>query len=146
MGTVEAIGGCERIVKTTVPASYSRHTSRFLRWIAVPGVSHALLTLGEGGRDWNSNSGPRACWSGFQILALIDPTSLLQKKTPSPPCCYPPAFHPHSSLLGSVWCFTLPIVLVDLLHWRMIPLVIIISWALYVIEEVGHLIEVCHRI
>ena len=49
MGTVEAIGGCERIVKTTVPASYSRHTSRFLRWIAVPGVSHALLTLGEGG-------------------------------------------------------------------------------------------------
>jgi len=71
MGAVEAIGGCERIVKTTVPVSYSRHTSRFL----------------------------------------------------------------------SMWCFTLPIVLVDMLHWRMIPLVIIISWALYVIEEVGHLIE-----
>jgi ion channel-forming bestrophin family protein len=71
MGMVEAIGGCERIVKTTVPESYSRHTSRFL----------------------------------------------------------------------SVWCFTLPIVLVDMLHWRMIPLVIVISWALYVIEEVGHLIE-----
>jgi predicted membrane chloride channel (bestrophin family) len=28
---VEAIGGCERIVKTTVPISYSRHTSRFVR-------------------------------------------------------------------------------------------------------------------
>ena len=31
MGLMEAIGGCERIVRTTVPASYSRHTSRFLR-------------------------------------------------------------------------------------------------------------------
>jgi ion channel-forming bestrophin family protein len=71
MGVVEAIGGCERIVKTTVPVSYSRHTSRFL----------------------------------------------------------------------SVWCFTLPIVLVDLLQWRMIPLVFIAAWALSVIDEVGHIIE-----
>ena len=31
MGVVEALGGCERIVRTTVPSSYSRHTSRVLR-------------------------------------------------------------------------------------------------------------------
>ena len=31
MGIVETLGGCERIVKSTVPQSYSRHTSRFLR-------------------------------------------------------------------------------------------------------------------
>ena len=44
--------------------------------------------------------------------------------------------------MGSVWCLTLPLVLVDSLRWRMIPLVVVISWALFVIEEVGHLIEV----
>eukprot|EP00291_Cryptomonas_curvata_P027389 CAMPEP_0172207644 /NCGR_PEP_ID=MMETSP1050-20130122/33963_1 /TAXON_ID=233186 /ORGANISM="Cryptomonas curvata, Strain CCAP979/52" /LENGTH=462 /DNA_ID=CAMNT_0012887011 /DNA_START=234 /DNA_END=1619 /DNA_ORIENTATION=+ len=71
MGMVEAIGGCERIVQTSVPVSYSRHTSRFL----------------------------------------------------------------------SVWCFTLPLALVDMLQWRMIPLVFIASWALSIIDEVGHLIE-----
>ena len=44
--------------------------------------------------------------------------------------------------LCSVWCFTLPLSLVESLQWRMIPAVVIICWALFVIEEVGHLIEV----
>jgi hypothetical protein len=70
-GLTETIGMAERIVKTTVPLSYSRHTSRFL----------------------------------------------------------------------SVWCFTLPLVLVEALQWRMIPCVAIITWSLLCIEEVGNIIE-----
>lgn len=65
------VGAAERIVRTTVPSSYSRHTSRFL----------------------------------------------------------------------TVWCFTLPLVLVQPLGWRMIPTIIVICWALFTIEEVGHIIE-----
>uniref|UniRef100_A0A7S4PQ23 Uncharacterized protein n=1 Tax=Guillardia theta TaxID=55529 RepID=A0A7S4PQ23_GUITH len=65
------MGACERIVKSSVPTSYSRHTSRFL----------------------------------------------------------------------SIWCFTLPLVLVHSLQWRMIPCVFIMCWMLFVIEEVGHVIE-----
>jgi putative membrane protein len=64
-------GACERIVRSNVPASYSRHLSRFL----------------------------------------------------------------------SVWCFTLPFVLVHSLQWIMIPAVSLICWSLFVIEEVGHVIE-----
>ncbi len=45
MGMVEAIGGCERIVKTTVPVPYSRHTSRFLRCVARATLgAHALFS------------------------------------------------------------------------------------------------------
>jgi predicted membrane chloride channel (bestrophin family) len=65
------VGAAERIVRTTVPSSYSRHTSRFL----------------------------------------------------------------------TVWCFTLPLVLVVPLGWRMIPTITVICWALFTIEEVGHIIE-----
>jgi len=64
-------GACERIVRSNVPASYSRHTSRFL----------------------------------------------------------------------SVWCFTLPFVLVGSLGWLMIPTVALICWGLFIIEEVGHALE-----
>jgi len=64
-------GACERIVRSNVPVSYSRHTSRFL----------------------------------------------------------------------SVWCFTLPFVLVNALGWMMIPTVFLVCWGLFVIEEVGHSIE-----
>jgi len=65
------MGACERIVKSSIPTSYSRHASRFL----------------------------------------------------------------------SMWCFTLPLVLVHTLKWKMIPVVAIICWMLFVIEEVGHIIE-----
>ena len=61
------LSNCERIVKTSIPLSYSKHTSRFL----------------------------------------------------------------------SVWCFSLPLVLIEQLSWRMIPTVTIICWALLSIEEVS---------
>ncbi|EKX47030.1 hypothetical protein GUITHDRAFT_52696, partial [Guillardia theta CCMP2712] len=68
---IATIANAERIVKTAVPLSYSRHTSRFL----------------------------------------------------------------------SVWCFTLPLVLVHSMKILMIPAVAIICWALFAIEEVGNIIE-----
>lgn len=71
LSLAEGVGSAERIVKTSVPLSYSRHTSRFL----------------------------------------------------------------------SVWCFTLPFVLVESFKWRMIPAVVGICWALLCIEEVGNIIE-----
>jgi predicted membrane chloride channel (bestrophin family) len=69
--TQKAVTACERIVRSNVPASYSRHTSRFL----------------------------------------------------------------------SIWCFTLPLVLVHPYKWLMIPTQMIICWSLFIIEEVGNSIE-----
>ena len=44
----------------------------------------------------------------------------------------------------SLWCFMLPLVLVEGLRWRMVPLVAIVCWALFVIKEVGSVIEVMY--
>uniref|UniRef100_A0A7S0ZJI5 Uncharacterized protein n=1 Tax=Timspurckia oligopyrenoides TaxID=708627 RepID=A0A7S0ZJI5_9RHOD len=68
---IDIMGACERIVKTPVPLSYSRHTSRFL----------------------------------------------------------------------SIWCLTLPILLVEKEGWIVLPGMAFLSWALFSIEEVGHMIE-----
>ncbi len=69
---VGALGGCEKLVLTPVPRSYSRHTSRFL----------------------------------------------------------------------TLWCGTLPLALLDAGVGRAtIPVVAAVSWCLYGIEEIGHLIE-----
>jgi putative membrane protein len=67
----DTISSCERIVKTSVPLAYSKHTSRFL----------------------------------------------------------------------SVFLFSLPLVLVESLGWRTVPVVAVIGWALLSIEEVGNSIE-----
>ena len=53
----------------------------------------------------------------------------------------PSAYSKHTSRFLSVWCFSLPLVLVEQLGWRMIPCVGVISWALLAIQEVGNIIE-----
>ena len=53
----------------------------------------------------------------------------------------PASYSRHLSRFLSVWCFTLPFVLVHSLQWIMIPAVSLICWSLFVIEEVGHVIE-----
>ena len=67
----DALSGCEKIVQTPVPLSYSRHTSRFL----------------------------------------------------------------------TMWCGFLPFAIVKDLGWLSMPVMGIISWLLYGLEEIGHLIE-----
>lgn len=67
----DALSGCEKIVQTPVPLSYSRHTSRFL----------------------------------------------------------------------TMWCGFLPFAIVEDLGWLSLPVMGIISWLLYGLEEIGHLIE-----
>ena len=49
----------------------------------------------------------------------------------------PPPYSIHTSRFLSVWCFTLPVVLVAVLDWLMIPVVVIICWSLFIIEEVA---------
>lgn len=68
---VGALSQCEKIVRTPVPWSYSRHTSRFL----------------------------------------------------------------------TLWCGTLPFPLVGIKGWLTLPLVAVVCWCLFGIEEIGHLIE-----
>ena len=68
---VDALSGCERILLTPVPLSYSRHTSRFL----------------------------------------------------------------------SIWSFTLVFALADVLGLATLPVVAIICWCLFAIEEIGNMIE-----
>jgi predicted membrane chloride channel (bestrophin family) len=53
----------------------------------------------------------------------------------------PAAYSRHTSRFLSMWCFTLPFVLVHSLQWLMIPTVALICWSLFVIEEVGHCVE-----
>ena len=53
----------------------------------------------------------------------------------------PAAYSRHTSRFLSMWCFTLPFVLVHSLQWQMIPTVALICWSLFVIEEVGHCVE-----
>ncbi len=43
--------------------------------------------------------------------------------------------------VSSVWCFSLPLVLVDAMGWRMVPVVAVSCWALLATEEVGNIIE-----
>ncbi|KAA8493716.1 UPF0187 protein [Porphyridium purpureum] len=68
---IDYMGMCERIVKTPVPLSYSRHTSRFL----------------------------------------------------------------------SLWCLTLPVIFVKADDWLVLPIMFFVSFSLFSIEEIGHLIE-----
>lgn len=67
----DTLSGCEKIVQTPVPLSYSRHTSRFL----------------------------------------------------------------------TLWCGTLPLAIVEPLGWLALPVMATVSWLLYGIEGIGHLIE-----
>lgn len=67
----DALSGCEKIVDTPVPLSYSRHTSRFL----------------------------------------------------------------------TLWCGFLPLAIVPELGWLSLPVMGTVSWLLYGLEEIGHLIE-----
>ena len=53
----------------------------------------------------------------------------------------PASYSRHTSRFLSVWCFTLPLVLVNSLQWIMIPVVALICWSLFIIEEVGHCVE-----
>jgi len=53
----------------------------------------------------------------------------------------PASYSRHTSRFLSVWCFTLPFVLVNALGWMMIPTVALVCWGLFVIEEVGHAME-----
>ena len=53
----------------------------------------------------------------------------------------PASYSRHTSRFLSIWCFTLPLVLVSSLQWVTVPVVALICWSLFIIEEVGHCVE-----
>ena len=55
----------------------------------------------------------------------------------------PASYSRHTSRFLSIWCFTLPLVLVHPYKWLMIPTQMIICWSLFIIEEVGPYADVC---
>ncbi len=53
----------------------------------------------------------------------------------------PASYSRHTSRFLSIWCLTLPMVLVSSLQWVTVPVVALICWSLFIIEEVGHIVE-----
>ena len=53
----------------------------------------------------------------------------------------PWSYSRHTSRFLTLWCGTLPLALVPLFGWLTIPVVMVICWCLFGIEEIGHLIE-----
>jgi putative membrane protein len=53
----------------------------------------------------------------------------------------PASYSRHTSRFLSIWCFTLPLALVGSLQWVTVPVVALICWSLFIIEEVGHFVE-----
>ena len=53
----------------------------------------------------------------------------------------PSSYSRHTSRFLSIYCFTLPFVLVQQLELATAPVVMAICWGLFSIEEIGHLIE-----
>lgn len=53
----------------------------------------------------------------------------------------PLSYSRHTSRFLTVWCITLPFVLAPTFGWATLPIITIISWALFGIEELGHMIE-----
>ncbi len=56
-------------------------------------------------------------------------------------CPVPLAYSRHTSRFLSFFCCSLPFVLFHLTGWHTIPLQILFAWAMYGVEEIGHVIE-----
>lgn len=56
-------------------------------------------------------------------------------------CPVPLAYSRHTSRFLTIWSMTLPFVLVPLLKWAAVPVVGLICWSLFAVEEIGHSIE-----
>eukprot|EP00467_Chlorarachnion_reptans_P008663 CAMPEP_0114516352 /NCGR_PEP_ID=MMETSP0109-20121206/17279_1 /TAXON_ID=29199 /ORGANISM="Chlorarachnion reptans, Strain CCCM449" /LENGTH=445 /DNA_ID=CAMNT_0001696729 /DNA_START=26 /DNA_END=1363 /DNA_ORIENTATION=+ len=56
-------------------------------------------------------------------------------------CPVPLSYSRHLSRYLTIWSATLPFVLAPLLGWYSIPVITLICWSLFSIEEVGHMIE-----
>jgi putative membrane protein len=56
-------------------------------------------------------------------------------------CPVPLSYSRHLSRYLTIWAGTLPLVLAPMLGWVSIPVITLICWSLFSIEEVGHMIE-----
>jgi len=53
----------------------------------------------------------------------------------------PLSYARHTSRFLSIWCLTLPLAMVGTYRWLTAPVVFLIAWALFGIQEIGHSIE-----
>eukprot|EP00871_Galdieria_phlegrea_P001813 jgi/Galph1/2632/GphlegSOOS_G1299.1 len=53
----------------------------------------------------------------------------------------PLGYSRHTSRFLSLWCFTLPLLLVPQIGFLTVPATIFVGWSLFAIEEIGHVIE-----
>jgi len=72
------------------------------------------------------------------IQSLIRLSSSCRKLARTP---VPLSYSRHTSRFLTIWCGTLPFALVKQLGWLTLPVVWIVCWCLFGIEEIGHLIE-----
>jgi putative membrane protein len=47
----------------------------------------------------------------------------------------------HTTRLMTIWCMTLPLAIVGVLRWATIPIIALITWGLFGIQEIGLMIE-----
>ncbi|CAB9523367.1 UPF0187 protein [Seminavis robusta] len=72
------------------------------------------------------------------IQTLMDTTTHCEMIVRTP---VPWSYSRHTSRFLTVWCGTLPFALVQSFGWLTLPAVMVVSWCLFGIEEIGHLIE-----
>eukprot|EP00312_Isochrysidales_sp_CCMP1244_P026333 CAMPEP_0202793242 /NCGR_PEP_ID=MMETSP1388-20130828/85388_1 /ASSEMBLY_ACC=CAM_ASM_000864 /TAXON_ID=37098 /ORGANISM="Isochrysis sp, Strain CCMP1244" /LENGTH=380 /DNA_ID=CAMNT_0049463043 /DNA_START=42 /DNA_END=1184 /DNA_ORIENTATION=+ len=73
-----------------------------------------------------------------RVGSLVDALGSCESLLTTP---VPLSYSRHTSRFLTIWCGTLPVVLVDALGWMTVPAVAFVSWCLFGIEEIGHLIE-----
>ena len=78
------------------------------------------------------------CTMGGEISQLSDALSGCEKIVQTP---VPLSYSRHTSRFLTMWCGFLPLAIVKDLGWLSLPVMGIISWLLYGLEEIGHLIE-----
>ncbi|EOD07973.1 hypothetical protein EMIHUDRAFT_218002 [Emiliania huxleyi CCMP1516] len=94
---------------------------------------HALADVSRRGRLV-----PHASSAAAVVETQVEAEMLMQSLLTTP---VPLSYSRHTSRFLTIWCGTLPVVLVDALGWMTVPAVAFVSWCLFGIEEIGHLIE-----
>ncbi|KAA8493715.1 UPF0187 protein [Porphyridium purpureum] len=116
----------EYVVARNRPLLVCRLQSRY--------IAQAYATREE--RDGNTNAERETMERG--INDLIDYMGMCERIVKTP---VPEAYSRHTSRFLSLWCLTLPFIFVKADDWLVMPIMAFVSFALFSIEEIGHLIE-----
>jgi hypothetical protein len=116
----QCVGECERLLRTPIPLSYTRHTSRFMVSQCARVGATCCCVLGW---DFGSWWGLRAGLHLRPFFVRQDLHSILPARLPA--------------CLQVIWLSCLPLGLWRYCGWGTIPLTVVISFLLLGIEEIG---------